>query len=155
MNHILDYMQYQTALQLRTVADRTRREVWDAPRRAYVALTPEELVRQLVLQYMVQTWRLPLTHTRTEYALTINGQPKRCDILVFDRQTRPFLMVECKAASVKIDETVFFQAAQYNLTLEVPFFMLTNGIMTYICERKTDGNYGFVTDIDAMIAQYI
>ncbi len=88
-------------------------EVWDPVRGMWLVLTPEEWV-------IVQEWPVRL-----------NGQPQRADLVVVDRQGRPLLLAECKAASVRIDGTVLDQAVRYNSVVGAPWLMLTNGLTHY------------------------
>ena len=128
----IDLLSYQPQLKLRKGAAKT--EVFDAVRRKWLVLTPEESVRQLTLLYLLDNTSVPLAHIRTEMSLLVNGLPKRCDILLFDIAAQPLLLVECKAPRVAITPEVMYQALRYNLTLQVPYFLLTNGIATHFFE---------------------
>ena len=86
-----------------------------------MVLQPEELVRQLVVHYLMSEKNYPLSKMRVEMGLTVNERQKRCDILLFDNNFQPFLLVECKAATIPIDQTTFEQIARYNLVFRVPF----------------------------------
>jgi hypothetical protein len=138
MSHALniDFTAYKTQLVIRERGN--QKEVFDPVRRKYVVLQPEELVRQLVVKHFLESHSYPLSKIRVEMGLTVNERQKRCDILVFDKLIQPFLLVECKSAFIKIDHTVFEQIARYNLTLRVPFLMVTNGLTTYCCAMDYD-----------------
>jgi predicted type IV restriction endonuclease len=141
----LDYLQYQSALQFKTVAG--KQQVYDPIRRKYVALAPEELLRQLVLQYILQGKNYPAQRIRSEIGIQVNGMPRRCDILVFDMAVKPWLLVECKSPKVVLDQKAMDQAARYNMTLGVPYLVVTNGLHTYCCELDlVAGNYTFLDD---------
>ena len=133
----VDFTKYQTALNIRRTAA-GRLEVYDIVRRKYVVLQAEELVRQLVVQYLISEKNYPLSKIRVEMGLTVNERQKRCDILLFDRAFKPFLLVECKAATVAVDQTTFEQIARYNLVFQVPFLLVTNGISTFCCKMDAD-----------------
>lgn len=135
----LPFLVHQAALRLRQTGG--RREIYDPVRRKYFLLQPEEWVRQLVLQYLMAERRYPLGKMRVEAGLTLNGLQKRCDILVYDAQFQPYLLVECKAAHIPLSQAAFDQVARYNLVYRVPYLMVTNGRDTYICEifRDTEG----------------
>ena len=123
-------------------------EMYDIVRKKYVILQPEELVRQLVIHYLISEKNAPLSKMRVELGLTVNELMKRCDILIYDKNIQPFFLVECKAANVRIDQTTFYQIARYNLPLQVPYLLVTNGLSTYCCqinENKT--GWQFLTDI--------
>ncbi|GJM31363.1 MAG: restriction endonuclease subunit R [Saprospiraceae bacterium] len=103
-----------------------------------MVLQPEELVRQLVVQYLLSEKGFNQNRIALERGLTVNGLAKRCDILIYNQAMNPFLLVECKAPSVKITQEVFRQIAIYNLPLNVPFLLVTNGVDTYCCEMDYD-----------------
>jgi hypothetical protein len=136
----LDFLKFKNALRIRrTTSDKF--EIYDVVRRKYMVLQPEELVRQLVVHYLIGEKNYPLSKMRVEKGLTVNERQKRCDILVFDNQFQPFLLVECKAATVPIDQASFEQIARYNLVFRVPFLLVTNGISTFCCQMdyNTEG----------------
>ena len=129
----LDFLKFKHALRIRrTTSDKF--EIYDIVRRKYMVLQPEELVRQLVVHFLIAEKNYPLSKMRVEKGLTVNERQKRCDILIFDNQFQPFLLVECKAATVPIDQTTFEQIARYNLVFRVPFLLVTNGISTFCCQ---------------------
>jgi hypothetical protein len=110
-----------------------KRQVWDPFRGSWVAATPEEMVRQLFLQYLVQEKKYNKNRISVEKELRVGERTKRCDILVRNFAMEPFLIVECKSAMVPLDHSVFFQIAMYNLALQAPFLVLTNGRETWCC----------------------
>lgn len=109
-------------------------EIFDCVRKKYVALTPEELVRQNTIMYLANAKNYPLNLMRVEVGMKLNNMQKRCDILIYNRNIRPLLMVECKAASVKISQEIFYQLSRYNLIFKVPYLIATNGNDTYCCK---------------------
>ena len=106
-------------------------EVFDPFRKKFVALTPEEWVRQNFLGFMVEHLGYPRGLVAVEKQLKLNGLTKRCDILAYSKAGHPVLLVECKAPSVPLTNEVFAQAARYNITLQVPFLAITNGLTHY------------------------
>lgn len=110
-----------------------RREVLDIVRNRWVALTPEEWVRQQVVQRLHYTLGYPLELMQVEGAITLNGMTRRCDIVVYDREVRPWMIVECKKESVALTQKVIDQACRYNLVLQVPYLLLTNGRQELCC----------------------
>lgn len=110
-----------------------RREVLDIVRNRWVALTPEEWVRQQVVQRLHHTLGYPLELMQVEGAITLNGMTRRCDIVVYDREVRPWMIVECKKESVALTQKVIDQACRYNLVLQVPYLLLTNGRQELCC----------------------
>ena len=111
-----------------------RREIFDSIRRLWVALTPEEWVRQNFVRYLVTEKQMPEMLIAIEKSLTLNSLTKRTDILVHSRQGKPLLLVECKAPQVAIDQKVFEQIGRYNLALHVKYLVVTNGLQHY-CAR--------------------
>ena len=120
-----------------------RREVFDIVRNRYVALTPEEWVRQHVIHYLHEELGYPLELMQVEGAIMLNGMSRRCDIVVYDETVRPLIIVECKNESVPLTQKVLDQACRYNLVLQVPYLCLTNGVGQVCCrvdfaEKKVD-----------------
>src|SRR5690606_6905192 len=101
--------------------------------RSWVALTPEEWVRQHVLNYLVHDLGCPLSLVAVERKLMLNKLTKRADLVVHAPDARPVLLVECKAPGVKVDRGAFEQAARYNTVFRVPYLLVTNGLVHFIC----------------------
>lgn len=109
-----------------------RREVLDPVRKRWVALTPEEGVRQWVIGLLHDRYGYPLELMQVEGAIALNGMTRRCDIVVHDTDGHPLLIVECKRPDVPISQKVCDQACRYNTVLQVPYLLLTNGIQIII-----------------------
>jgi hypothetical protein len=109
-------------------------QIFDAVRKKYVALTPEEWVRQHIIRYLTEELHYPASLVAVEMNLTLNGLRKRCDIVAYDTNGFPLLIVECKAPSVRLTQKTFEQVARYNMVLKVRYLMISNGIETYCCE---------------------
>ena len=101
--------------------------IFDELRKLWVRLTPEEWVRQNFLQYLVQVAQYPASLIAIERELKLGELRKRFDILVYNRQHQPWLMVECKAMEVTLDNSVLQQVLRYNIAVPVPFLVVTNG----------------------------
>jgi len=104
-----------------------RREVLDPVRRRWVALTPEEGVRQWVIGLLHERYGYPLELMQVEGAISVNGMTRRCDIVLFGSDGKPQMIVECKKPEVAITQKVCDQACRYNTVLKVPYLLLTNG----------------------------
>lgn len=113
--------------------------VFDPLRKKYVKLTPEEEVRQKVLYLLVEHLGFPPGLIAVEYSVKVNGLDKRCDAVVFGKDTNPLMIVECKAASVKISQNTLEQAVRYYSALHPKFLMLYNGVDCY-CFQTQDGS---------------
>ena len=108
-------------------------QIFDRLRKCYVALTPEEWVRQHFVHYLIDHKNYPTTLMANEVAITLNGMNKRCDTVVYDKTLRPRVIVEYKAPTVKITKEVFAQISRYNLTLRVDYLIISNGLQHYCC----------------------
>ena len=122
--------------------------IFDIIRKKYVILTPEEWVRQHVVHFLLKEKNYPISLITVEKQLKINTRIKRTDIVVFNKQGTPEVLIECKAPSVKITQATFDQIARYNLTANSKYLMVTNGLAHYFCQidsiRET---YIFLEDI--------
>lgn len=125
----IELLKYQDRLKVKF--SNGRKYIFDIIRKKYLVLTPEELVRQLMLHYLIEEKGYPKNKIQVERGLEFNTMQKRCDILVFDACFKPVLLVECKAARVKMDQKVFEQIARYNMSLKVPYLLVTNGPINY------------------------
>ena len=121
--------------------------IFDDTRKKFVALTPEEWVRQNIVKYLVEGKHYPPGLIRVEGQFRINNVLQRSDILVFDRQGLPFLMVECKAPSVKISQSTFNQITRYAINWKVKYLMVTNGIQHYCCQYDETTGYSYLESI--------
>jgi hypothetical protein len=119
--------------EFRTTEREGKRAIYDPLRDRYVRLTPEEWVRQHFVQYLIQELGVPSGLVAIEAAFRYQGQPRRADAIVHDRQGDPLLLVECKAPRVSIGQEAFDQCARYNLVLEAPYLVVTNGQTHYAC----------------------
>lgn len=142
----IDYTLYKDQLQLKKEGNKTL--IFDPIRKKHLVLLPEELVRQLVLQYLIKDRNFNKNRIRTEQGLKVNSLSKRCDILIYDQNIAPFLLVECKSSKVKITQHTFDQIARYNLQLQVKYLLVTNGIQSYCCEMKYESqSYTFLQEV--------
>lgn len=107
------------------------KQIFDSVRRRYVRLTPEEWVRQHFINFLISSLKYPASLMAVEKLVRVNGMSQRADIVIYNREGKPWMIVECKAPGVKISKDTFYQAARYNLNLNVPFFTLTNGLDHY------------------------
>lgn len=141
----LDFLQFEPHLKLSQ--RESARLVFDPIRRKHVVLTPEELLRQLVLHYLLEFKAYPASRIRSEIGLTLNNRPKRCDIAVFDQNLQPWLIIECKSPKVSLTQAAFDQLARYNLQFRAPYLAVTNGLATYCCALDFEQeSYAFLED---------
>ena len=114
--------------------------IWDALRRKWLLLTPEEWVRQHTIGWLVAHKGIPALRITQEYPVNINGQHQRADIVVMDEKAKPHILVECKAPEVDIDNEVVMQTIRYNSIVQARYIVLTNGKKLFIFEHK-NGQY--------------
>jgi len=119
--------------------------ILDPVRKKYVKLTPEEWVRQNFIQYLINAGGYPPGLMGVEVLFNLNRLKRRVDILIHNRAGVPVMIVECKAPEIKIDDKVFDQIVCYNLGLQVPYIVVTNGIDHYACRIDfTTNKYEFL-----------
>jgi hypothetical protein len=111
-----------------------KKYIFDSIRKKYLVLTPEEWVRQNLINYLVNEKKYPKTLIRVEQKLEGKDQFFRSDIVIYDRNGLPKMIVECKAEKVKITQEVFEQITKYNFQFKVDYLMVSNGIQHYICK---------------------
>ena len=122
-------------------------EIFDIIRKQYVALTPEEWVRQHCVHLLANTY--PKELIAVEGNIKVNGMNKRFDILVYDKNLKPFLLVECKRTEVEITQKTIDQVLAYNHTLNAPNVFLTNGLSHFILVKQGN-NYSFQSNLPLM-----
>ncbi len=113
------------------------RQIFDPVRKKYVALTPEEWVRQHVLNYLLEK-KYSSSLIAVEREIDVNDTRRRFDIVIYDRDTKPLIIVECKAQGEAIGQNIVMQISSYNLSLKAQYFWLTNGEDNYFI-RLSDG----------------
>ncbi len=127
---------------------REKPEIFDFLRRRYVALTPEEWVRQHFVHWLVEEKGYPKGLLGNEIALQCGGKRLRCDSLLYDRQARPMMILEYKAPTVALTQQVFDQISSYNHLLHVDYLTVSNGLQHYCCRMDYDHQcYTLLPDI--------
>jgi hypothetical protein len=121
--------------------------IFDSFRKKYVALTPEEYVRQSFALYLVNEKKYPKGLTAVEHSLKFYGMDRRADIVIYNPDGDVILITECKAPSVNITQKTFDQIARYNMQFKSRFLAVSNGLKHYCCEFRCDGTYHFLKDI--------
>ena len=123
-------------------------QIFDALRSKYVALTPEEWVRQNFVAYLINQKGYPESLINNEIALTQNNIKRRCDTLIIDRNANPLVIVEYKAPSIKITQKVFDQIVRYNMVLQAKYLIVSNGMQHFCCQIDyVNNSYSFLPDI--------
>jgi len=142
----LDLLVYQE--QIKLTEKNRQKMIWCAIRRKYLVLTPEEMVRQLVLLYLIEQIKVPVNRIRVEMGLEVNSMKRRCDILVFNEAIEPLLLVECKAPHIAVTQKTFTQIANYNRTFQLPYLLVSNGPANYFAHIDYENaDYAFKSSI--------
>ena len=122
--------------------------IFDEIRKKFILLTPEEWVRQHVVQYLIQDKNYPKSYINIEKLIKVNELNKRYDIVVYQPNGELFLLIECKAPEVKITQQTFDQIARYNLVLNAEYLMVTNGVNHYFCQMDFENEkYVFLKEL--------
>ncbi|UYQ93605.1 type I restriction enzyme HsdR N-terminal domain-containing protein [Chitinophaga horti] len=110
--------------------------IFDAYRKRYVVLTPEEWVRQNFLNFLSKIKSYPPSLMGVEKEIFLGEMKKRCDIIVYNRNSKPWMIVECKEMDVPLNLAVLEQIVRYNMALPVSYLVITNGTNTFCCKLK-------------------
>jgi hypothetical protein len=122
--------------------------IFDEIRKKFIIITPEEWVRQHVVQFLLQDKKYPKSHINVEKLLKINDLNKRYDIVVYNPDGSIYILVECKAPEIKISQHTFDQIARYNMTLNAEYLMVTNGLNHYFCKMDYETEkYDFLSEL--------
>lgn len=128
--------------------DGQRRTIFDALRRKYVALTPEEWVRQHFIHYLTGHKGYPAAWLANEVELRCGTKRLRCDSVLYDNAFRPRMIIEYKAPTIRLQQRVFDQISVYNLLLHVDYLVVSNGLQHYCCKMDYDNQkYLFLQNI--------
>ena len=134
--------------QLRVRETNGRKQILDILRRKYVALTPEEWVRQHFIHYLIDHKGYPAPLLANEVPLQVGEKKVRADSVLYDNQLRPRMIIEYKAPTIPLTQKVFEQISVYNLLLHVDYLIVSNGLDTYICKMDyVNQTYAFLETI--------
>jgi len=115
-------------------------EVFDTQRKKYVRLTPEEWVRQHFVHFLINQLGFPKGRLQNELPIRVGKMEKRCDTVVFYQTGKPAVIVEYKAPTVRLTQTVFDQIVRYNYALQVEYLMVSNGLQHYFLHLNRQSN---------------
>lgn len=126
-------------------------KIMDILRHKFIALTPEEWVRQHFVHFMILHKGYSPTLMANEVSITLNGMSRRCDTVVYQQEgLKPLMIIEYKAPHVEITQEVFNQICRYNMVLEVEYLVVSNGLKHYCCKvNLKEGGYTFLSDVPA------
>ena len=123
-------------------------QIFDVLRRKYVALTPEEWVRQHFIHYLIEHKHYPATLLANEVKLQVGDKVLRADSVLYSTTLQPRMIIEYKAPHISITQKTFDQISTYNLLLHADYLVVSNGIRHYICRMDYEQQkYVFLEDI--------
>lgn len=125
-----------------------REQIFDILRNKFVALTPEEWVRQNFINFLINHKGYSPILMANEVQLTLNGMSRRCDTVLYCQSMRPRMIIEYKAPHINITQKVFDQICRYNIVMKVEYLIVSNGLQHYCCRVDYENNtYAFLQDI--------
>ncbi|RFS21398.1 restriction endonuclease subunit R [Chitinophaga silvatica] len=122
--------------------------IFDRLRKKYILLTPEEWVRQNFLNYLVQTLEYPSALIGIEREIYIGEVKKRYDIVIYNRDMQPWMLIECKEMNVPLTNKTLQQVVQYNMAMPASYLVITNGLHTF-CGTYTANQWQFLKALPA------
>lgn len=125
----IDLSKYKDNLTIKNIDGKSY--IFDPIRKKYIRFLPEELVRQLLIQYFLMHNVYPASHIQVEKQLIINERQNRFDLLIYNKEMKPAIIVECKAPSVVINQSALDQISRYNMSLDAQYLIVTNGRETF------------------------
>ncbi len=130
----IEYPPYQPKIK----KENNKELIFDEVRKRWIILTPEEWVRQNFLQYIMCVKNYPATLIAVEKEIKLGDLKKRFDIVVYDKNSKPRMIIECKEMNVELSKPVLDQVLRYNITMQVPYLVITNG--SYCMAFQCSGN---------------
>jgi hypothetical protein len=112
--------------------------IFDIIRKKNILLTPEEWVRQNFIHYLIEDLNYPKGKIAVEKEFTVNNLKKRFDLLVYDQQMQPFLLIECKSPEIKLSENTITQVTNYNSLFKSKYILISNGNQTFCFENGNE-----------------
>lgn len=130
------------------IEEKGKKCIFDVIRKKYVALTPEEWVRQHFIHFMINVMGYPMGLMAVEAIVKVNQLRQRADIVLYNRQLQPVLIVECKAPDVKVGQETLNQAGRYNQALGASYLVVTNGLVSFCIQLDKSGqNHKLITNL--------
>lgn len=111
-------------------------QIFDPFRQIWILMTPEEWVRQNILQYLVQVCHYPSSLIAVEKTIQLGTLNKRFDIVVY-KNDQAWMIIECKEARVDIGEKTLHQILQYQQVMVAEYLIITNGHQTKGAQIKS------------------
>jgi hypothetical protein len=137
----IDLLSLETSLRL-SLDKKGTTMVFDPLRKKPVCSTPEEIVRQLWIRYLLDVAGISIKHIAVERMFRMEGMMRRFDLVVFDKHTQPLMLAEFKGPAISLSQTTFDQIARYNMKLQIPYSLVSNGRQHY-CFQIDDEQKGY------------
>lgn len=138
-------------IRVREGAD-NKRSIFCLVRKKWILYSNEEVVRQWFIILLIERYKIPVGLIAVEKGFILDGgKPLRVDIVVYDTKGMPFILVECKAKDVKIDEEVFRQASKYNAHFRAPYIILTNSADNLIFKTEDFVSYSQISEFPTIV----
>jgi hypothetical protein len=118
--------------------EKDKQYIFDTIRKVWLLLTEEEWVRQNFVHYLISQLKYPSTVIAIEKEISLNDLKKRFDILVYDKEHKPWMLIECKEPKVNLSEEVLQQVLRYNISVPVEYIVITNGNATVGWKKEND-----------------
>ena len=133
---------------LKIISKAGNKYIFDNIRKKNVKLTPEELVRHKFIKFLVENKNYSANLIGIEQKLPVKDNFFRTDIVIYNRNAKPLMIIECKAENIKITQDTFEQIAKYNMVFQVEYLVVTNGITNYVCKLDyLSKTYTFLQDV--------
>lgn len=126
------------------------REIFDPLRKKWLVLTPEEWVRQNLLQWLIQVQHIPTALIALEKMIVVSDRKRRFDIVVFNRQHEPWLLIECKAPDIALNDKVLQQALSYLSKVPAHLLMISNG-QQHLCWQRQEGSLQLIHQLPPLL----
>jgi len=123
----------------RIKTENEKKHIFDSFRKKWLLLTPEEWVRQNFAQYLIQVMKYPASLIALEKEIWLGELKKRFDILVYNSNHKPWMIVECKGTDIKLSNETLRQALRYNISVPSEFLVITNGHYSFGWQKKAGG----------------
>ena len=123
--------------------------IFDMLRKKWLLLTPEEWVRQNFIQYLIKVKGYPSALIALEKEIQLGELKKRFDVLIYNKDHKPWMIIECKGAEIKLNDATLQQALRYNISVPVEFIVITNGSFTYAWQKSASG-LSLMNDLPAL-----
>lgn len=112
------------------------KQIFDVIRKKWLILTPEEWVRQNILQFILLKKNYPASLVAVEKEIRLGELKKRCDVVIYNRQSRPWMIIECKEMNVTLSQKTMEQILRYHITLPAKYLVISNGSYSFGFEKK-------------------